>query len=98
MVVHRQLLASVAALGHEGVPAAPRAVPAALPPPLPSSELSARAAVMNERHRTAKRASKGCSDLYLLLLLHAKPHVEAATVYGLRGTGARVLQLLLLCG
>lgn len=27
---------------------------------------------MNERHRTAKRAQKDCSDLYLLLLLHAQ--------------------------
>lgn len=31
-----------------------------------------QAAVMNERHRTAKRAQKDCSDLYLLLLLHAQ--------------------------
>lgn len=31
-----------------------------------------------------------CSDLYLLLLLHAQPHVEAATVYGLRGSALLV--------
>ena len=32
----------------------------------------AQVAVMNERHRTAKRAQKDCSDLYLLLLLHSQ--------------------------
>lgn len=45
---------------------------AAAPPPLPGPEVAERAAVMNERHRTAKRAQKECSDLYLLLLLHAQ--------------------------
>ncbi|KAL4433810.1 hypothetical protein ABPG75_000251 [Micractinium tetrahymenae] len=85
VVVHRQLLAAVAASGHGAALAGqpPSATPA-LPPPLPGSEVADKAAVMNERHRTAKRAQKDCSDLYLLLLLHSQPHVEAATVYGLR--------------
>lgn len=48
---------------------------------------------MNERHRTAKRAQKSCSDLYLLLLLHKEAHVEAATVYGIRA-GPRGTALL----
>lgn len=30
------------------------------PPPLPPAEVSAKAGVMNERHRTAKRAQKDC--------------------------------------
>ena len=49
------------------------------PPPLPGQELADRAAVMNERHRTAKRAQKECADLYLLLLLHAQ--VPAGAVF-----------------
>jgi hypothetical protein len=60
------------------------------PPPLPPTEVSSKACVMNERHRTAKRAQKDCSDLYLLLLLHSQPHVEAATVYGFRGSALLV--------
>eukprot|EP00887_Chlorella_sp_A99_P003744 scaffold7.g3744.t1 len=87
VVVHRQLLAAVEAGGHE---AAPASAPAPIQPPLSSAELSSRAAVMNDRHRTAKRAQKDCSDLYLLLLLHAKPHVKAATVFGFRGTALLV--------
>lgn len=39
---------------------------------MPHLAAPAQAAVMNERHRTAKRAQKDCSDLYLLLLLHAQ--------------------------
>ena len=41
-------------------------------PPLSYPIAILQAAVMNERHRTAKRAQKDCSDLYLLLLLHAQ--------------------------
>ncbi|PRW57734.1 DIS3-like exonuclease 1 [Chlorella sorokiniana] len=87
VVVHRQLLAAVAAGPGLAEAAAGLLQLAALPapqPPLPGADVSSKAAVMNERHRTAKRAQKDCSDLYLLLLLHAQPHVEAATVYGLR--------------
>lgn len=144
MVVHRQLLAAVATqasstsdsatgLGSSGSSGGLVGPPTpASAPPLPGGELAERAAVMNERHRGAKRAQKQCSDLYLLLLLHAQvgrawaarhvtggrwarprvclllsllgrpacrpvltgplpatpyppqPHVEAATVYGLR--------------
>ncbi|KAI7844065.1 hypothetical protein COHA_002209 [Chlorella ohadii] len=87
VVVHRQLLAAVAAgsaTAEAAGVAAPLAALPAPPPPLPGADVSSKAAVMNERHRTAKRAQKDCSDLYLLLLLHAQPHVEAATVYGLR--------------
>lgn len=83
VVVHRQLLAAVAASGHGTAPGgqAPGAAPS-LPPPLPGSELAERAAVMNERHRTAKRAQKKCSDLYLLLLLHAQVGCAAGPSYG----------------
>lgn len=64
VVVHRQLLAAVAAEA--------AALPPPLAPPLPGAELADKAGVMNERHRTAKRAQKECSDLYLLLLLHSQ--------------------------
>ncbi|GAB4819868.1 hypothetical protein N2152v2_006914 [Parachlorella kessleri] len=92
VVVHRQVLAAVAAGGHlvQGEDLIPPPDLALLvqqaPPPLPPSEVSSKTAVMNERHRAAKRAQHDCSDLYLLLLLHSAPHVEAATIYGLRGS------------
>ncbi|KAI3434597.1 hypothetical protein D9Q98_002666 [Chlorella vulgaris] len=91
VVVHRQLLAAVAAASSSsaaGGAAAPNAVvtivPRQVPPLLPAADVAEQARVMNERHRTAKRAQKECSDLYLLLLLHSQPHIESATVYGLR--------------
>ncbi|KAL4852980.1 DIS3-like exonuclease 1 [Chlorella vulgaris] len=91
VVVHRQLLAAVAAASSSiaaGGAAAPNAVvtivPRQVPPLMPAADVAEQARVMNERHRTAKRAQKECSDLYLLLLLHSQPHVESATVYGLR--------------
>ncbi|GLI59064.1 hypothetical protein VaNZ11_000895, partial [Volvox africanus] len=64
VVVHRQLLAAVSGA----------------PPPQLHPDLAAAAAVMNTRHRQAKAAQKECSELYLLLLLHARPHVEKALV------------------
>lgn len=73
VVAHRQLLAVVSAgsPGQAGTGVGAGAGPL-LPPPLPGPEVSAKAVVMNERHRTAKRAQKECSDLYLLLLLHSQ--------------------------
>ncbi|GLC43803.1 hypothetical protein PLESTB_000909600 [Pleodorina starrii] len=70
VVVHRQLLAALSGL----------------PPPQPHPDLAAAAAVMNARHRQAKAAQKECSELYLLLLLHARPHVERALVCGISGS------------
>lgn len=49
-------------------------------------EVTGRAAVMNDRHRGAKRAQKSCADLFLLLLLHSKPHAERALISEVRGT------------
>lgn len=79
VVVHRQLLAAVAAASSSsaaGGAAAPNAVvtivPRQVPPLLPAADVAEQARVMNERHRTAKRAQKECSDLYLLLLLHSQ--------------------------
>jgi len=89
VVVHRQLLAAVTAGSTSAVPGAGltpslAVVPLALEPPLhsqlpplPGQEVAGKAAVMNERHRTAKRAQKECSDLYLLLLLHAQVRHDA---------------------
>ena len=63
----------------------------ALLPLLPSTaEVSERALVMNERHRAAKRAQKGCADLFLLMLLHTHPSVERAVVVGITGKALRV--------
>lgn len=67
VVVHRQLLAALAG---------------AAVPPQPHADLAAAAHTMNVRHRQAKAAQKECSELFLLLLLHAKPHVERALVGG----------------
>eukprot|EP00884_Botryococcus_braunii_P009563 jgi/Botrbrau1/18608/Bobra.0367s0048.1 len=72
VVVHRQLMAALA-----GDPA----------PPVSSVELSRSAGRMNERHRQAKKAQRECSDLYMLMLLHKQPHVEAALVYKVRSKG-----------
>jgi hypothetical protein len=79
VVVHRQLLAAVAAASSSsaaGGAAAPNAVvtivPRQVPPLMPAADVAEQARVMNERHRTAKRAQKECSDLYLLLLLHSQ--------------------------
>ncbi|KAG2451560.1 hypothetical protein HYH02_004158 [Chlamydomonas schloesseri] len=70
VVVHRQLLAALAGA----------------PPPQPHADLAAAAHNMNMRHRQAKSAQKECSELYLLLLLHSKPHVERALVCGISAT------------
>ncbi|GIM17195.1 hypothetical protein Vretimale_19713, partial [Volvox reticuliferus] len=70
VVVHRQLLAAISGA----------------PPPQLHPDLAAAAAVMNMRHRQAKAAQKECSELYLLLLLHAQPHVEKALVCGITPT------------
>ncbi len=70
VVVHRQLLAALAG---------------AAVPPQPHADLAAAAHTMNVRHRQAKAAQKECSELFLLLLLHAKPHVERALVGGVGG-------------
>ncbi|KAG2445884.1 hypothetical protein HXX76_000488 [Chlamydomonas incerta] len=70
VVVHRQLLAALAGG----------------PPPQPHADLAAAAHNMNMRHRQAKSAQKECSELYLLLLLHSKPHVERALVCGISAT------------
>ncbi len=48
------------------------------------AQLSAAARRMNEQHRAAKRAQQLCTELFLLLLLHRKPHVESALVVGVR--------------
>ena len=97
VVAHRQLLAAVAAVGGDGHGTAlpspgpslaaasltmPVPPPPPPPPPLGAAEVSLRAAVMNERHRAAKRAQKECSDLYLLLLLHAQVKCGEAAVGG----------------
>jgi hypothetical protein len=76
VVAHRQLLAAVAAqqADSDGAGAPPAS------PPLPGPEVAARAAVMNERHRAAKRAAKACSELYLLLLLHAQVGLAGAAI------------------
>ena len=44
------------------------------------SELCRAAAAMNERHRAAKAAQKQCTELFMLDLLHKRPHVESALV------------------
>lgn len=63
----------MAATGHgDAVEPPPAGTTPSAAPPIPGSELVEQAAVMNERHRTAKRAQKECADLYLLLLLHAQ--------------------------
>ncbi|EFJ50680.1 hypothetical protein VOLCADRAFT_88450 [Volvox carteri f. nagariensis] len=69
VVVHRQLLAALSGS----------------PPPQLHPDLAAAAATMNARHRQAKAAQKECSELYLLLLLHSRPHVERALVCGITG-------------
>lgn len=106
VVVHRQLLAAVGADGEGsssssvqsaataaagGLRPSLAALPLPPPPPLPGAEVADKAAVMNERHRTAKRAQKDCSDLYLLLLLHAQVRLPACWRQGL------VPAVLLLC-
>lgn len=79
VVVHRQLLAALA-----GAPSAP----------MPHAELAEAALTMNARHRDAKRASKTCEELYLLLLVHTNPHVERAVVcevsQGTPGSGSGI--------
>lgn len=42
---------------------------------------------MNEQHRASKAAQKECMELYLLLLLHSKPHVESALLVGIQVCG-----------
>ncbi|BDA44024.1 DIS3-like exonuclease 1 [Coccomyxa sp. Obi] len=74
VVVHRQLIAALSS---------PDAAP-----PVHHSKLQQVTGTMNERHRQAKRAQRECSDLYLLFLLHSKPHVEAAILYEIQPTGA----------
>lgn len=70
VVVHRQLLAALAADPTDPTPR----------PPVAHADLTMAAARMNEQHRAAKAAQKECCELYLLLLLHAQPHVESALV------------------
>ena len=100
VVVHRQLLAAVAADaaafpgggpadGASAIGASAGLLPA-VPPPLPGGEVAARAQVMNERHRTAKRAQKECADLYLLLLLHSKVRL-------LHGSQATIRKVVMMC-
>jgi len=38
---------------------------------------------MNERHRCAKAAQKQCTELFMLDLLHKRPHVESALITGI---------------
>jgi len=39
---------------------------------------------MNEQHRASKAAQKECMELYLLLLLHSRPHAESALLVGIQ--------------
>ena len=39
---------------------------------------------MNEQHRASKAAQKECMELYLLLLLHSRPHVESGLLVGVQ--------------
>jgi len=55
------------------------------------ADVAEKAAVMNERHRTAKRAQKSCANLYLLLVLHKTPHAERAVVYDISTDGKSLL-------
>ena len=51
------------------------------------SELCRAAAAMNERHRAAKAAQKQCTELFMLDLLHKRPHVESALVVAIEVWG-----------
>ena len=98
IVVHRQLLAALQQQQQQQQLKESSAGVLLLTPPIPGvwehSELSAAAAVMNERHRNAKAAQKQCSELYMLDLMHRQPHVESALVVGVQvGCVWRVQQL-----
>lgn len=57
---------------------------------MPHKDLAEAADAMNARHRESKRASKECSELFLLVLLRDKPMVEPAVVCGVRSEGVVV--------
>lgn len=48
------------------------------------TELMVMADRMNEQHRASKAAQKECMELYLLLLLHSRPHVESGLLVGVQ--------------
>eukprot|EP00798_Chlamydomonas_sp_ICE-L_P016297 gene16297-22485_t len=79
VIVHRQLMAALAA-SESGVGL----------PPMQHAELALAASAMNERHREAKAASKECSEMYLLLLLHNHPHAERALVVSVQDNSVEV--------
>ncbi|DBA71011.1 TPA: hypothetical protein ACH3X2_011442 [Trebouxia sp. C0005] len=91
IVVHRQLLHAVQSDADQAMQLSLQGSESARAKLVMShAELASAAEVMNERHRASKRAQKECSDLYLLLLLHSEPHIEAAVVYGVRPTSLLV--------